>query len=87
MHRCTGPPSGQLAPVQTLALKVLPTMSVRTLRLKLAKAFRLARSEQAAVRLWLRMPQNAYAELEADDGRDLSWWGLEDGSEVVLASQ
>jgi tubulin-specific chaperone E len=62
-------------------------MSVRTLRLKLAKSFRLTKAEQAETRLWLRMPGDAYAEIEAaEDGRDLSWWGFENGSEVVLAS-
>ena len=72
---------------ETRTVKVLPTMSVRALRLKLAKSFKLPKSDQSNCRLWLRMPQDAYAEMEVtDDGHDLSWWGLENGSEVVLAS-
>ncbi|GJE87126.1 RNI-like protein [Phanerochaete sordida] len=69
------------------ALRVLPSMSMRTFRMKLAKTFKLGRAEQPGLRLWLKMPDGAWSELEsAEDTHDLAWWGLEDGSEIVLVA-
>ena len=66
-------------------MRVLPTMTAKTFRMKLAKSFKVARSQQAHIRLWLQMPDTAFAEIEATDGdRDLAWWGVEDNSLVYL---
>ena len=62
-------------------------MTMRMLRLKLAKTFKLSKAEQAEVRIWLQMPDRAHAELDlADDNHELDWWGLEDGSEIVVVT-
>lgn len=62
-------------------------MTMRTFRMKLAKTFKLSKTEQAGLRLWLKMPDATYAEMEvADDSHDLDWWGLEDGSEIAVAA-
>jgi tubulin-specific chaperone E len=66
-------------------LKVLRTMSLRTFRLKALKTFKAPR--EARARLWLRMADDTFSEIGTDgrdDSGDLSWWGLEDGSEVLL---
>lgn len=69
------------------SIKVLPSMTMRTLRMKLAKTFKLTKAEQAGVRMWLRMPDGAYAEVDlTDDNHQLDWWGLEDGSEIAVAA-
>lgn len=80
------PPSGPAPAVsQSLSVKVLPSMSTRTFRLKLVKTFKLGKVEQTAVRLWLKLPDGSYRELDfADDGRDLDWWGLEKGNDLFL---
>ena len=73
------------APTEGTSMRVLPTMSVRTFRLKVAKTFKIPRASQAALGLWLRMPDGNLAEIDgALDDRDLDWWGIEDGSEIIL---
>jgi tubulin-specific chaperone E len=68
-----------------MPLRVLPTMSMRTFRLKVAKSFALPKSEQPSMRLWLKMPNESYAFLEeAQDTQDLSWLGFENDSEILL---
>lgn len=86
--RCAHPPSSADATqTQTLTLKVLPSMSMRTFRMKLTKSFKLSKAEQPGLRIWLRMPGGVYSELEvAEDTHDLAWWGLESGSEIVLVT-
>ncbi|KZT02304.1 RNI-like protein [Laetiporus sulphureus 93-53] len=86
IHRCTEPPTTHppsSSPSPT-PLRVLPTMSIRTLVMKLVKTLKLPRG--APMRLWLRMPNESFAELHGDDARDLAWWGIEDGSEVFVSA-
>lgn len=87
------PPAGKpslaainLSPAST-PLRVLPTMTLRTFRLKLAKAlkFKLSRTQTEEMRLWLVMPDSSLGEITSErETDDLSWWGVEDGSEIVL---
>ncbi|KAF7791340.1 hypothetical protein EIP86_002354 [Pleurotus ostreatoroseus] len=89
VRRCRVAPDSQANTdpevVETASLRVLPTMTAKTFRMKLAKSFKVARSQQAHIRLWLQMPDTAFAEIEATDGdRDLAWWGVEDNSLVYL---
>lgn len=86
VHRCSEPPSASTPSItQTLPLRVLPTMSLRTFRLKIAKSLGLRKAEQITMKLWLTMPGSAVASLdETQDTQDLSWLGLEDASEVLV---
>ncbi|OCH92105.1 RNI-like protein [Obba rivulosa] len=71
------------APIRSL--QVLPSMSGRAFRAKVAKTFKIARAQQGQMRLWLRMPDGNLVEMEStDDMRDLAWWGVDDGSDILL---
>ncbi|EKM55323.1 uncharacterized protein PHACADRAFT_173426 [Phanerochaete carnosa HHB-10118-sp] len=87
-HQCAHPPSGtNIDATQTQTLKVLPSMSMRTFRMKIAKSFRLDKAEQPRLRIWLRMTDGTFSELDvAEDTHDLAWWGLEDSSEIILVT-
>ena len=62
-------------------------MSMRTFRMKLAKTFKLTKAEQTALRLWLKMSDGVYTEMDlSDDNHELDWWGLEDGSEIAVVT-
>ena len=67
-----------------MPLRVLPSMALRTFRLKVAKSFKIAKAQQGGMKLWLRMPDGNTAAIDSDDTHDLSWWGLEDGALVLL---
>ena len=92
VHRGARPPSESNAdadatPTQKQTLKALPSMSMRTFRMKLAKAFKITKAEQPGLRIWLKMPDGAFSELEhVDDTHDLAWWGIEHGSEILLTT-
>lgn len=60
-------------------------MTARTFRMKLAKSFKIARPRQAHMKLWLKMPDDTFADIEGtEDNHDLAWWGMDDGSLVYL---
>ncbi|PSR83046.1 hypothetical protein PHLCEN_2v5850 [Hermanssonia centrifuga] len=60
-------------------------MSMRAFRLKVAKSFKVPKTEQGTMKLWLNMPDGILVELDnSEDIHDLSWWGLDDGSELVM---
>ncbi|KAI0672908.1 hypothetical protein C8Q78DRAFT_1187012 [Trametes maxima] len=68
------------------ALRVLSTMTVRTFRLKVMKAFKVPRPQQSAVRLWMVVPDGHFVEMDEEyAGRDLSWWGVEEGMSFIIA--
>lgn len=68
-------------------MRVLSTMSVRTLRLKLTKALKIPKVQHGAVRLWMIMPNGRFVELgEEFFGRDLAYWGVEDDTQFVLVN-
>lgn len=67
-------------------LRVLPTMSLRTFRLKIAKSIKIkVNVSKTVMRLWVKMRDESFAELQCDqDAQDLSWWGLENGSDILF---
>lgn len=70
-----------------VSLRVLSTMSIRPLRLKTLKAFKIPKAQQSSMRLWMVMPDGHFVELDEEyAGRDLSWWGVEEGTRFVLAA-
>ncbi|KAI0822831.1 hypothetical protein BC628DRAFT_1387870 [Trametes gibbosa] len=69
-----------------VALRVLSTMAVRTFRMKVMKAFKVPRDKQGAMRLWIVLPEGHFVEIDEEyAGRDLSWWGVEEGTTFLLA--
>lgn len=52
--------------------------------MKVAKSFTVGKAEQGAMKLWLKMPDGTFAELDSDETRDLSWLGFENGSELLF---
>ncbi|KAK7038108.1 tubulin-specific chaperone E [Favolaschia claudopus] len=65
-------------------LRVLPTMTLWALRLKLCKILKLSASS-TALSLWLQMQDGSLAPLESDrDTQDLAWLGIESGSNIVF---
>ncbi|KAF8636511.1 hypothetical protein AX17_003325 [Amanita inopinata Kibby_2008] len=66
-------------------LNVLPSMTLRTLRLKVCKSVK-GRATKNNITLWQRMQGGLLVELgHTHDTQDLSWLGLEDGSLIVYA--
>jgi len=65
------------------SLRVLPTMTLRNLRLKICKGAKVD-PRKVKVVCKLRMSNGSLSELESEyDTRELDWLGLEEGSEVV----
>lgn len=56
-------------------------MKLRILRQKLCKTFKVP--PKAEMSLYLEMSETV-AELEPGDSRDLSWWGLDEGSHLFV---
>jgi len=86
LYRCFEPPSDScgvdqlLQATQSVHLRVLPSLSLRHLRAKIGKVTK----HRATVTCWLRMRDGTLAELKSnDDYRDLSWMGLESGSQII----
>ncbi|PIL24269.1 hypothetical protein GSI_14022 [Ganoderma sinense ZZ0214-1] len=66
-------------------LRVLSTMSIRTLRLKLIKTLKVPKAQHAAVRLWMILPNGHFVELtEEFFGRDLAYWGIDEDTPFVM---
>lgn len=70
-------------------LRVLPTMSLKLLRLKILKALRLPLDRKASnvenMDTWLIMNDDKLTKLDMDqENHDLSWWGIQSGSEIVV---
>jgi len=94
IHRCNlRPPeksnAGSLSSEisTTITLQVLPAMLVRTFRSKVCKCLKTPQQKlaQVVVELWLKMQDDTLAVIDRkQDGYDLSWWGLENGSDVYV---
>ncbi|KAJ2991892.1 hypothetical protein NUW54_g8073 [Trametes sanguinea] len=68
------------------SLRVLSTMTVRAFRLKILKSYKIPKAQQNSMRVWMILPDGHCVELDEEyAGRDLSWWGIEDGTSFVLA--
>ncbi|KAF9527024.1 hypothetical protein CPB83DRAFT_748494, partial [Crepidotus variabilis] len=66
-----------------ISMQVLPSMSLRILRIKICKVLKLD-VRRTKLRCWLRMWDGSFAELEAvNNTRDLDWLGLENGSQLI----
>ncbi|KAH6918438.1 hypothetical protein BKA70DRAFT_1416436 [Coprinopsis sp. MPI-PUGE-AT-0042] len=66
---------------QSTAVKVLPTMTLRSLRAKAKKAIGQRCSQIA---FWTKMRDDVYVELEvSEDARTLDWIGLENDSQII----
>ncbi|KAJ7161512.1 hypothetical protein C8R43DRAFT_1063744 [Mycena crocata] len=69
-----------------ITLRVLPTMTLRALRLKVCKTMKLSASSTAIV-LWLCMQDSTCAPLEIDrDLQDLAWLGIDSGSNIIFTT-
>ncbi|KAJ6618857.1 hypothetical protein B0H10DRAFT_2217348 [Mycena sp. CBHHK59/15] len=67
-----------------ITLRVLPTMTLRALRLKIMKTMKY-RTLNTAISLWLQMRDNSCVALESDrDSQDLAWLGVESGSNIIF---
>ena len=76
MHRKSSEP---------LTLRVLPTMSLRAFRMKIAKVLKRNGTD---IFLSIEVGNGVVRELHSDnDARDLDWLGLEDGSNIVVYSK
>ncbi|KAF8798138.1 RNI-like protein [Phlegmacium glaucopus] len=65
------------------SLRVLPTMSLRNLRLKICKTLRYD-ARNTSIDCWLRMPNGSLTTLgHENDTRDLDWLGIETGSQII----
>ena len=99
VYRCTAKPAdgdSQLkhVVVQTpppLTIRVLPTMTLRLLRLKLLKALKIPASSARLERLgnelsaFLVMDDGSLSELDfRQEHREVAWWGVQDGSRIVV---
>ncbi|PPQ98840.1 hypothetical protein CVT24_003394 [Panaeolus cyanescens] len=71
-----------IAPSPVASIRVLPTMSVRNLRMKIAKTVKAGR---ASLQCWIQNPgSGTWSELDKnDDGKDLAWFGMEHGTTVA----
>ncbi|KAF8163437.1 hypothetical protein B0H34DRAFT_649985 [Crassisporium funariophilum] len=67
----------------TATIRVLPTMTLRNLRLKACKALKFD-TRRTALKCWLRMHDATLTELDSQyDTRNLDWLGIENGSQIV----
>ncbi|TDL24924.1 RNI-like protein [Rickenella mellea] len=72
-----------------LTVRVLPTMSFRAFQLKLLKSLHETPRRRPECQIWLLTENGEILKLEGDDTRDLTWFGVEDGTGllVYLSSQ
>ncbi|KAF8965202.1 hypothetical protein BDZ97DRAFT_1904102 [Flammula alnicola] len=68
-------------------LRVLPSMSLRILRLKICKVLKCD-ARHINITFWLRMGHGALAKLDNEhDSRDLDWLGIENDSQIIYQVQ
>lgn len=70
-----------------LTVRVLPSMGMRSFRLKLAKALKISASsgKGSPSGVWLLMGDGFMTELDMGrEAADLAWWGIQDGSRVLV---
>ncbi|KAL5511371.1 hypothetical protein ACEPAH_4587 [Sanghuangporus vaninii] len=83
--------TAQLPPPSTL--RVLPTMPVRLLRPRLLKSLNLlpcdrSRRQGPELSVWLVMDDDGLRKIGKleEKTRDLSWWGIQDGSHILVCT-
>lgn len=75
------PPTSPSTPATPL--RVLPSMNLRTLRLKIRKTLKASPKSQAC--LYLQMADGVVSTLETElDSYDLTWWGLNDETNIFV---
>jgi len=66
-----------------VSLRVLPTMSLRNLRLKICKTLKYD-ARKTDINCWLQMPDGSLMTLgHENDARDLDTLGIEPGSQII----
>lgn len=83
LKQVSAPPTSSMVldNVQSTVVKVLPTMTLRSLRAKAKKAIGQRNNQ---IVFWTKMQDNVYVELDiSDDARTLDWIGLENDSQIV----
>ncbi|KAF9482808.1 RNI-like protein [Pholiota conissans] len=71
----------------TAVIRVLPSMTLRILRLKICKALKYD-PRNTNIMFWLRMPHGALGRLDDESTyRDLDWLGLEHNSQIIYQIQ
>jgi hypothetical protein len=91
VHRCSEPPGSHFTAeleegiITSVALRVLSTMKLGLFRLKVIKALGAGKTQRKrdATYVWLRMGDDTLAPLQNDD-QELGWWGIENGSHIVV---
>ncbi|RPD80376.1 hypothetical protein L226DRAFT_500829 [Lentinus tigrinus ALCF2SS1-7] len=95
-HGASAPPTSlpaderarYLGQCKTESLRVLSTMSVRTLRMKLIKSLKIPKARQGSVRLWMVLPDGHLVELDEEfAGRDLAYWGVDEDTQFILVDE
>ena len=65
------------------SIRVLPTMSLRNLRLKVCKTLKYD-PRNTEINCWLQMTDGSLMMLgHENDARDLDWLGIENGSQII----
>jgi hypothetical protein len=88
IHRISTPPANGdpingINASSSTVIRVLPSMTLRALRLKIRKAF--GGSSKTNVGLYLQMSDGVVSTLEAEqDMYDLTWWGLSNGANIFV---
>ncbi|OJA10199.1 hypothetical protein AZE42_05123 [Rhizopogon vesiculosus] len=91
VHRWAEHPGSHFTPeleeglISSVSLRVLSTMKFGLFRLKVIKALGAGKGHRnrGATHVWLRMRDDTLAPLENDD-QELGWWGIENGSHIVV---
>lgn len=69
---------------QPMELRVLPSMRLQTLRLKLRKATK-SNANASHIMIWALMDDDKLAELTIEsDRQDLAWLGLDQNSSIIF---
>lgn len=65
-----------------ISVKVLKSMKLSIFRLKLIKSLEISNSRHGAMQVWLKL-RDGYVLLD-NDGHNLEWYGIEDGTHLVV---
>lgn len=70
----------------TISLKVLCSMKLNVFRLKLVKSLKMSHPPRRdAIQVWLKLC-DGYVLLD-NDGHDLQWYGIENGTHLIVCTQ
>lgn len=68
-----------------ISLRVLKSMTLSVLRLKLIKSLKISHPTREAVQVWLKL-RDGYVPL-SNDAHNLEWYGIENGTHLVVYTQ